>query len=93
MSAIEDPGNLQDVIDNVQTQMLAYDAYSPEFIAMNEQLEKLYRMKASEKPDKVSKDAMLAVGGNLAGILLILNYERVHVVTSKALGFVIKSKL
>lgn len=45
------------------------------------------------KKTAISKDALVAVAGNLAGILLILNYERVGAVTSKALGFVLKSKI
>jgi len=39
----------------------------------------------------VSNPALLGVIGNLAGILLILNYERMNVVTSRAFSF-IKSK-
>jgi hypothetical protein len=35
---------------------------------------------------------MWTVIGNLTGILLILNYERAHVVTSKAIGFVLKPR-
>ena len=87
------PANLQEVIDHVQTQMLSYDADSEEFKVMADQLDKLYSMKTSNKSTRVSGDALVAVAGNLLGIGLILSYERVHVVTSKALGFVMKSKL
>lgn len=45
---------------------------------------------AEKRSQKVSPDVLATVGGNLAGILLILNYERVGIVTSKALGFVQK---
>jgi hypothetical protein len=31
------------------------------------------------------------VAGNLAGIMLIVSYERVNVLTSKALSFLIKA--
>lgn len=84
---------LQDVIDHVQTLMLAADAESPELSELTETLEKLYKMKSSEKTHRVSPDAILAVAGNLLGIGLILQYERLHVVTSKALGFVMKTKV
>lgn len=39
-----------------------------------------------------SMDAMLAVGANLLGIVWLTRYEREHVITSKALGFVLKPR-
>ena len=43
--------------------------------------------------DKEVLIALIAAGTNLAGILLILNYERISIVTSKSLGFVAKLRL
>ena len=45
-----------------------------------------------EPKKTVSPDTILLVAGNLLGILAVLNYERVHVVTSKALGFILKPR-
>ena len=42
---------------------------------------------------KVSPDTILIIVGNLAGILLILKYEKLDIITSKALGFVIKGRV
>jgi hypothetical protein len=42
---------------------------------------------------RVSPDTLLIVGGNLIGIVLILGYEHLHVVTSKALGFVLRGRV
>lgn len=36
----------------------------------------------------VSKDTLLIVAGNLIGIWVIVGHERMHLVTSKALGFI-----
>lgn len=47
-------------------------------------------MKLREKPKSISPDAVLAAAVNLAGILAILHHERVNVIASKALGFVMK---
>lgn len=88
-----DPAKLQDVIDHVQTLMMSTDSDSPELSELTETLEKLYKMQSSKKTHQVSPDALLAVAGNLLGIGLILNHERLHVVTSKALGFVMKTKV
>ncbi len=46
-----------------------------------------------KKKVHVSPDTIAIIAGNLAGILLILNYEQFNVVSSKALGFVIKGRV
>ena len=43
-----------------------------------------------ERRGKISPDTVIMVAGNLTGILLILNFEKVGVVTSKAMGLLIK---
>lgn len=42
---------------------------------------------------KFTPDTLLVVGGNLLGIALILNFEKLDIVRSKALGFVLKGKI
>lgn len=42
---------------------------------------------------KVSPDTLLVVGGNLMGILLILNFEKLDIVRSKAMSFVLKGRV
>lgn len=44
----------------------------------------------ADKPDRVSKDALVAAAASILGIGLIINYERLNVIASKALGFVLK---
>ena len=87
------PATLQELIDLVQTQMLTEGADSDKFREMNDELERLYAMKKANKSSRVSPDALVAVAGNLLGIGLILQHERLHVVTSKALSFVMKTKV
>lgn len=90
---VDNPAKLQDLIDLVQTQMLSEDANSEEFREMADQLERLYAMKKSNTSSRLSPDTAVAVAGNLLGIGLILNHERLHIVTTKALGFVMKTKV
>lgn len=52
--------------------------------------EKLEKAKCND--DKVSKDTLIVVAGNLLGIGLILGYERINIITSKALNFVIRGR-
>lgn len=49
--------------------------------------------KLSKRNWKINPDTALVVAGNLAGILLILNFEKLDIVRSKAIGFVLKGRL
>lgn len=40
-----------------------------------------------------SPDTLLIVGANLIGILLILNYEKLDIVSSKAVSFILKARV
>lgn len=42
---------------------------------------------------KISPDTLLVVAGNLAGILLILKFEKLDVIATKAIGFVLKGRV
>ena len=84
--------SLDELIDTVQTQMFGYDADSDEFKKAAKRLDLLYKMRSSTSTDRLNINTAVAVVGNLAGILLILNHERLHVVTSKALSFVLKTR-
>lgn len=42
---------------------------------------------------KITPDTALVVAGNLMGILLILNFEKLDIVRSKALSFVLKGRV
>lgn len=89
-----EPTELSIVIDYVLAEMKNHAPESEEFAKMADQLQKLYPLTDHDKVDsKVSLETLVPVIGNLAGILAILNFERVGVVTSKALGFVLKSRV
>ncbi|HRX15969.1 MAG TPA: hypothetical protein P5123_06625 [Spirochaetota bacterium] len=45
------------------------------------------------KNRKVKPDTIAIVMTNLIGIGMILGYERVNIITSKALGFVLKGRV
>lgn len=83
---------LSEVIDAVQSRLLTMDPDTEEFAKTVDQLDKLHKIRTSNRTGRVSPDALIAVAGNLLGIISILGYERAHVVTSKALGFVMKTR-
>lgn len=87
------PG-LEEEIARAISELEGVNPASDEYEAIVDQIAKLDAMTNHKvKKSGVDKNALIAVGGNLAGILLILNYERVGAVTSKALSFVLKSKV
>jgi hypothetical protein len=65
---------------------------SEEYVKTLSQVERLHGMIDEEKHSIVSKDALLNVGANLLGILMIIKHEHVNVITSKALSFVIRPR-
>ena len=66
---------------------------SEEYTKMNENLEKLYKMEAIKREQKIKKDTILIIAGNLLGIALILGFEQAGAITTKALGFIIKGRV
>lgn len=80
-------------IEHLSELMSSMEVDSEEYAKAVKALETLYKIKRDESPTRVDANTKAIIAGNLAGIALILNYERLHVVSSKALGFIIKSKV
>jgi hypothetical protein len=62
----------------------------------NEKLKRIERLNEliGEKPKKgISPDTALLVAANILGIILIISHEKVNVITSKALGFVMRGRV
>lgn len=83
---------LDNVIDSVVSELNSLDTASDDYSKTVDQLTKLYAIKDAQSPQRVSKDTLLVVAGNLLGIIVIVGHEQAHVVTSKALNFVLKSR-
>lgn len=67
-----------------------HQADSVEYAKLLKSAERVYEMMDIRKPPSVSRETLLTVGANILGILLIIKHEDVNVITSKALGFVIR---
>ena len=81
---------LQAATDMLLRELVQVDGGSEEAERIVARLTELNELKKTNTSPPVSKDVVVTAATNLAGILLILNHERAHVVTSKALGFVQK---
>lgn len=65
---------------------------SPEYKAVLDDIKTLHSLN-QKKRWIPSPDAVLSACASVSGILLILNYERLHPVVSKAVGFVSKIRI
>jgi len=86
-----EPTRLEKVIDDTLSKLQETDPTSDEFAKIVDQLEKLHKM-LPKKESWAKPDTLIPVIGNLAGIVAILNFERANVITTKALGFVMKTR-
>ena len=89
----KDPENaaLNEVIRELCLRMEDEDVETKDYLRMMDQMIKLSQLKDSSSPKPISRDTLILVAGNLAGIVLILTYENTRVITSKAVGFILKS--
>lgn len=86
------PDALQIAIDEALAQLSGIEVDTNEYNDKMTTITELYKLKENNSPKRVSPDTVAIVVGNLVGIALILGYEQAHVVTSKALGFVMKPR-
>lgn len=87
------PNKLDMEIDSVLEELQYHEKDSKEYAQILTQLEKLMKMQDMRKGRHLKPDTVAQIGANLAGIGLILNYEKLSVITTKALSFVIKGRL
>lgn len=85
--------NLQKEIDSVVLMMSKTYPQTEEYSAMAKNLETLMNAQSKQRVNEITRDTIVIVAGNLLGIALILGYEQMHVVTSKALGFVLRGRV
>lgn len=64
--------------------------HSEEYATILDRVSTLHKLKAEDKPKRVSPDTLVMVGANLLGIMLIIRHEHVNVITSRAMNFVLK---
>lgn len=81
---------IQETIDRLLEALAAHQPSSESYSKTADQLVKLYPLLEQDAPKRINPDTLALVLGNLAGIAMIVGHERAHVVTSKALGFVLK---
>jgi len=84
----QEPTDLEREIARLLKELADLPADGEEYDKISNQLKKLYPLKETDSKKKVSGDVLVGAVANLVGIGMILQYEHVHIVTSKALGFI-----
>lgn len=84
---------LDELIQMLEKEMSVTDPESEGYKELLERYERLTKLRRSEAEGRIDPNTALMVAGNLAGIIAMLNFERLGVITSKAVGFIIKPKM
>ena len=84
---------LDEAIAEVLNEMKGFTADSEQYAKMVDQLDKLYKMRASLPSWYITPEAALPIISNLFGLGAIMNFERTHAMTTKALGFVTRPRV
>lgn len=87
------PEPLDTVIEDLAREMAGHEGHTEEYANCAAALKTLYEAKATlPKPNVLSADTAATVAANLIGIIMIIGHERANVITTKALGFIIKPR-
>lgn len=81
---------LNENIEKLLVSLKEDDPETEEYATILDQLTKLYAIKNENRSRRVSPDTLATIAANLLGISIIVGYERTHIITSKALGFIRK---
>lgn len=88
----DDSELLTPALTRILADMEMYGPESPEYPKLLKRLEKVMKLRKSKDKRWPSADTITLVVGNLLGILVIVSYEHVHVITTKAKDYVLKTK-
>jgi hypothetical protein len=79
---------LEKVIDALELYLQEVGPDDENYTKLTKELGALYTMKKGDSRPRVSPDVLIQAGAGIATVLLILHYEKLGVITSKALSFV-----
>jgi hypothetical protein len=84
---------LEEELEHTIKTLRSHVAGSEDYVNTLGAVERLHEMLEEEKPDSVSKNTWANIGANLLGILMIIKYESVNVIRTKAINFVTRPKI
>lgn len=81
---------VNDEIDRLLLELSNREPGSDAYLAVTRDLEVLYKARSHKNESGISPDTMLLAAVSITEILVVLYYERVNVVTSRALNWMVK---
>jgi hypothetical protein len=86
------PTLLETATDKALRSLDEKEIASEDYVKILDVVSKLHKMKEDERPSRLSMDTAAIVTANLLGIMMIIRYEHVNVITSRAMNLVLKPK-
>ena len=87
----QDETTFDEVIEGALNQIQSYDVFSKEYADGVANLLKLAQAKDSARDQpKIQWEVLVSAGASLAGILAVLNFEKLGVITTKAFALIPK---
>lgn len=87
-----EPSILDDEIARIRGKMLKVELYSEEYDTLLASFERLVRLRKEDRSNRISPDTVAIVCANLLGILIIVGYERGHVIASRGMQALLRTK-
>lgn len=81
---------LDDAIEDALSDLKGYHADEDKHAIIMKQLTELYALRDKDLPKPVSYDTLLTVGGNIIVCVIVIKYERFHLITTQARNFLLK---
>lgn len=96
MKKIQLPKSLKSKIKDAR--LKAFEGMNQEGISHEDwdkftEMYKMYDSMLVKTTPKITPDTVLVAATNILGILLILNFEKLDIVRSKAIGFILKGRV
>ena len=86
----ESLNRLDDEIARLLEQMQQMETPTDEYAKLADRVKTLCQARECKNERAISSDALLAIGANVIGLLIILNFEKTGSITSKAFSWIWK---
>lgn len=84
---------LDQQIDDVTEVLKTLDPTKANYEFVSKSLKSLYDLKALERGNRINWNTVFVAGCSIGEVLLILNYEKLGVIASKAMGRIMKGRV
>ena len=83
---------IDEEIERLANQLKSMSPVEENYIKVADNLRVLCEAREKKNDRVISSEAILAAGVNILGLLVVLNFEKANIITSKAFGMLWKGK-